>query len=159
MGSLLSCGSFLPIPTPWENKTLSLKISFSGIKSLISQLFAWLPKHQHFKFLEIFDIFPVDLTQTGDFFFYLRKLVLTQWKHDKKQRAAEALLKAQAASQQILGRASKVKQTRRISIFYVKENFLYIFTFSWRWRSVVATFQAAMVDIFINDLAETANGT
>lgn len=48
---------------------------------------------------------------------------------------------------------------KRISIFYVKENFLYVFTFSWRLSSVVATFQDAKVDIFIDDLAETANGT
>lgn len=30
---------------------------------------------------------------------------------------------------------------------------------SWSWRGVAATFQDAAVDIFVNDLAETANGT
>lgn len=160
MGSLRSWGGFLPLHTPpWETKTLSLKISFSRIKSLISQFSAYLTSQTStFQFWEIFDIFPVDLTPTGDFF--LRKCVLTQWKHDKQQCAAKALLKAQAASQQTLGRARKSsKQEGGSQYFMSRKTFSTSLLFSWRWRSAVATFQAPMVDIFINDLAETANGT
>ena len=121
MGPFLSLGCFLSTSTSWENRTHWLKIRFLRIKSLISQFFAYLTSQtstfQIFRNIWHFSCWFNTNQWFFFFFFSLRKLILTQWKHDKKQHAARSLLMEWPPLSRHLGGPQKsIKQGEELNI-------------------------------------------